>query len=209
MRKVVWRALIGGLIAGSSSHQTQNQSDKEAKITMESEGFVVPRYFGTGGTPIHRRLWKINDRAYGNWEGFLRIAGDKMGVDALGIWECSSSFATTADYSIATTEEVRKREREREEEKKMKKKERAENCLQVLHTLRCLLGPVVESMILLDRLVWVQEELRRGGCGMVAELVNLFDQDTGSGRNVAIVVKPSSNSVDSPVQGPQKYNGVW
>jgi hypothetical protein len=51
-------------------------------------------------------------------------------------------------------------------------------------------------MILLDRLVWIREELAgvAGGAGveMDVQLVNLFDQDTGSGRNVGIVIKPSA-----------------
>jgi len=50
-------------------------------------------------------------------------------------------------------------------------------------------------MILLDRLLWIREELAdmTGGVGseMDVQLVNLFDQATGSGRNVGIVVKPS------------------
>ena len=74
--------------------------------------------------------------------------------------------------------------------------------LETLHTLRCLLGPVVESAILEDRVGWVSEELlllevehgHRLGVVDEAEipvkLVNLFDQSTGSGRNVAIVVLP-------------------
>ena len=91
--------------------------------------------------------------------------------------------------------------------------------LETLHTLRCLLGPVVESAILEDRVGWVKEELlllevEHGlghglGLGAVDEaavdvdvdieeikvkLVNLFDQSTGSGRNVAIVVLPPSSS---------------
>ncbi|TFK48632.1 hypothetical protein OE88DRAFT_1614951, partial [Heliocybe sulcata] len=60
--------------------------------------------------------------------------------------------------------------------------------LEVVYVMRCLLGPVVESLVLLDRMVWVQEGL--GGGGMEVGLVNLFDQGTGSGRNVAIVIAP-------------------
>lgn len=43
-------------------------------------------------------------------------------------------------------------------------------------------------MILLDRYCWVREAL--GGQGDV-QLVNLFDQATGSGRNVGLVVRPA------------------
>ena len=34
-----------------------------------------------------------------------------------------------------------------------------ESRLQILHVLRCILGPVIETMILLDRVQWLREEL--------------------------------------------------
>lgn len=71
------------------------------------------------------------------------------------------------------------------------RRKQMESRLEVLHILRCLLGPLVESMILLDRLLWVREELQAQTetSGVQADLVNLFDQATGSGRNVALVIK--------------------
>jgi hypothetical protein len=136
--------------------------------------------YGTGETSTHRRLGKINDRAYDDWEGFLRFAGEKMGVDLLQLG---------LHLSRSSTEE--------DPETMQRKRKQMENRLQVLHTLRCLLGPLVESMILLDRLVWVREELLGSdGSGMDVELVNLFEQATGSGRNVAIVIKPSVSGPD-------------
>lgn len=63
--------------------------------------------------------------------------------------------------------------------------------LAVLHALRCVLGPLVESLILRDRAAWVRETLA-GAAGMRVELVNLFDQASGSARNVAIVVAPGA-----------------
>ena len=145
-RKVAWRALLGGLIPQSEPFLQTG---------------VLPQ--GTGETPTHRRLGKLNDHAYDNWEGFLKIASDKMGVDLLRSPRIDNE----------------------NERKKM------ENRFHVLHTLRCLLGQLVESMILLDRLLFLQEQLNNE---MEVELVNLFDQATGSGRNVAIVVKPRDNN---------------
>jgi hypothetical protein len=63
-----------------------------------------------------------------------------------------------------------------------------ERRIQVLHTMRCLLGSAVESTILKDRVEWVKDVL--SGSGLQVQLVNLFDQSTGSGRNVAIVIAP-------------------
>ena len=145
---------------------------------------------GTGETPTHRRLGKINDRAYDHWEVFLKVAGEKMGINLLQQSSrpaCPSTTAIgpkTTEQKLETTTAIQR------------EKQRMESRLEVLHTLRCLLGPLVESMILLDRLVWAREQLLDigmggGDGGMDVELVNLFDQATGSGRNVAIVMKPS------------------
>lgn len=56
------------------------------------------------------------------------------------------------------------------------------------------MGPLIETLILLDRHEWIREELDESGESqpntMDVDLINLFDQATGSGRNVAIVIKP-------------------
>ncbi|KAI9064648.1 hypothetical protein FKP32DRAFT_1591271 [Trametes sanguinea] len=67
-----------------------------------------------------------------------------------------------------------------------------ERRIEVFHTLRCIVGPVVESLIMLDRAVWLEEELQ--GTGLRIELLNLFDQASGSGRNVAIVLLPDDRT---------------
>lgn len=124
---------------------------------------------GTGETPTHARLGKINDRHYVSWEAFLSAAGEKMGIDF-----ASSSFSSMPEW-------------EEQDRRTMEMR------LATLHVMRCLLGPLVESLILLDRLVWVREQLQAiGEATFEAELVNLFDQETGSGRNVAIVIRPKA-----------------
>ncbi|OSD02416.1 hypothetical protein PYCCODRAFT_1435416 [Trametes coccinea BRFM310] len=67
-----------------------------------------------------------------------------------------------------------------------------ERRIEVFHTLRCIVGPVIESLIMLDRAVWLEEELQ--GTGFRVELVNLFDQASGSGRNVAVVILPDDRT---------------
>lgn len=64
-----------------------------------------------------------------------------------------------------------------------------ERRLSTLHVLRCLLGPCIESLIIWDRYMWVMEVLKEQRMDMNVELVNLFDQNSGSGRNVAIILK--------------------
>ncbi|KAM5533123.1 hypothetical protein V8D89_013171 [Ganoderma adspersum] len=69
----------------------------------------------------------------------------------------------------------------------------SERRVEVFHVLRCILGPVVESLILLDRLTWMFEEL--DGSLFTVHLVNLFDQASGSGRNVAIAILPNHETL--------------
>jgi hypothetical protein len=57
----------------------------------------------------------------------------------------------------------------------------------VFWTLRSLLGPVIESLIVLDRYLFLVEQL--DGTGRSVEWVNLFEQASGSLRNVALVVR--------------------
>ena len=148
---------MGGILSQSQSHPLASQTEPLAGGRRRTDHNVR----GTGETLSHRRLGKIPDRVYNNWDEFLKVAGDKMGA--------------SLDPSIISD----------------KQREKAESRLEILHVLRCLLGPVVESLIILDRLLWLKEEVADEG-KMNAELVNLFDQSTGSGRNVAIVIKPPS-----------------
>lgn len=64
---------------------------------------------------------------------------------------------------------------------------RLEKQISTLHTLRCLLGPCVESLIIWDRYVWLKEA-SEGGRHFEAYLLNLFDQRQASGRNVLITM---------------------
>lgn len=89
-------------------------------------------------------------------------------------------------FGIAETEEGRKEEWEEAVYK-----------LKVWWTLRANLGPVVESLLIIDRFAMMIERvkgswerrIREGEQERKVELFNLFDQETGSLRNTAIVVK--------------------
>jgi hypothetical protein len=116
---------------------------------------------GTGATPEMRRLGRLKDTAYTDWKTFIDVAEKKMGID----------FGEKVDI--------------------VERDLRMERLLECFHTLRCLVGTVVEGTIILDRLVWVDELLQsEGRLDLRSSIVNLFDQSTGSGRNVAIVVAP-------------------
>jgi len=212
IRKVVWRALLGRelLCASAFGEATKNmlefQPNIEATIPSPkpTSSSVPPSRqghkleisplgtgsgsatgLGIGTSPTMRLLGRLPDSAYTTWSTFLHAAGQKLGLDL------SASAARERDLLL-------------------------ERRIEVLHVLRCLMGPLVESLIILDRVHWLKEELAinepegaaasvnggfRGpahGCapekqGIRArvEAVNLFDQATGSGRNVAIIVVPA------------------
>lgn len=66
-----------------------------------------------------------------------------------------------------------------------------QSTLETLYVLRCFIGPVIESYIALDRLLYLQEHLQGSNSNGSAYLSNLFDQGTGSLRNLALVWRPS------------------
>ncbi|KAJ6584659.1 methyltransferase domain-containing protein [Mycena capillaripes] len=122
---------------------------------------------GTGDRPVMRRLGRLNNAVYADWSTFANVAGKRIGVD------------------FGPDNELDAEER------------RLVNELEVLHVLRCIIGPLVESLIIMDREQWVQEHLdEREADDMHVELVNLFDQATGSGRNIAVVVAPRPQNTD-------------
>jgi hypothetical protein len=189
IRKVVWRALL--------TRSTHIKPDPD---------------IGTGSSPAMRRLGRLNDSAYSNWDTFLKTAVDRLGleenfhsVDASTVEQgaSDSNSSHTIDSKPSSSDPNRGRDA------------LLERRLEVLHVSRCLLGPVVESLIVLDRVQWVKEMLTEIGIWvdpngdgepdqdaraeknanttpsrLQVETVNLFDQATGSGRNIAIVVAP-------------------
>ncbi|KAJ7242871.1 methyltransferase domain-containing protein [Mycena haematopus] len=120
---------------------------------------------GTGDRPVMRRLGRLNNAVYTDWKTFAGVARERMGAQNFGLLD---------------------KELDAEERGLISE-------LEVLHVLRCIIGPAVESLIIMDRQQWVQERLDEQGIedsAMQVEMVNLFDQATGSGRNIALVVAP-------------------
>jgi hypothetical protein len=125
----------------------------------------------TGHTEELIRLGRLNDRCYASWSTFLQTVEQKLSVKFPKEVFHEESKGLEDDNANCTLERK----------------------LEVLHTMRCLLGPVIESTILRDRVQWVMEALTSGTDAqknVEVKLVNLFDQATGSGRNVAIVICP-------------------
>lgn len=164
LRKVVYRALLQPVL-----HAAAAQLNAIGNHGTPSER---PIQSGLGETLESRRLGKLNDKAYQDWSTFLERATDKLGIDRVAI------RASLPDWF--THEEARLR---------------MESALFVLQTLRCILGPLIETLILLDRRNWIHHELAEmndRSKEVEVEMINLFDQATGSGRNVALVIKPAT-----------------
>ncbi|KAG2123393.1 methyltransferase domain-containing protein [Suillus cothurnatus] len=163
IRKVVFRALLQPVLEVISAREAS------ANHAATSSSFNVEELRGAGQTPENRRLGKLPDAAYEDWETFLDRAISKTGI----------RFDQIATQLPIYTHNKHVRRQ-------------LESALSVLHVLRCIMGPLIESLILIDRYEWIREELSQSSetQAMDVGLVNLFDQATGSGRNVAIVIKP-------------------
>lgn len=207
IRKVVWRALLGRLLRENQPGGTTRDGKDSNSVRGKQERFVHPKLgpassaitrprdgndkgtvtkaepgssgtghvTGTGATSELKRLGRLGDAAYVDWETFLRRAGERMD-------RCFQAESEIDDDTAMTMRDVTERQV-------------MESRLEVLHVLRCLLGTLVESLIIMDRVAWIKEESESkdmflGETGMTVEAVNLFDQATGSGRNVAIVITP-------------------
>jgi hypothetical protein len=167
------------------------------------------------------RLGRLNDETYGSWETFVRAAGKKIGIEILASLVDSSrdnrwgAAAAPRGGDIITAKGTIESKGVENQIVWMSQQERVqlERRLEVLHVLRCILGPVVESWIVLDRTKWVNEELTKLGTsdpeagnrkdfgsnkeakrweGMRVDIINLFSQATGSGRNMGIVVSKAN-----------------
>ncbi|KAF9462999.1 methyltransferase domain-containing protein [Collybia nuda] len=165
LRKVVWRALLARLYA--DLHPAHPPTSTRP---------------GTGSTPTMQRLGRLRDAAYLAWPAFLATAGTKVGVDFVA---AAANSDTQGRHPLL------------------------ERRLEVLHVLRCSLGPLIESLIILDRIAWFRtalEDAEPNNKGsperievtpqhhMQIEAINLFDQATGSARNIALVVAPAPPS---------------
>jgi hypothetical protein len=147
LRKVAWRALLGGKLHPSSEPPSK---------------LIDAR---TGKTSLNLHLGRLPDRVYRSWTAFAGEAQARTRVEI----ETQSLPVELGALTDADATSVRR--------------------IEIVQTLRCLLGPVVESLIVLDRLKWVEENLDSdtSAVGKV-RLVRLFDQAVGSARNLAITI---------------------
>ncbi|KZO96923.1 hypothetical protein CALVIDRAFT_104640 [Calocera viscosa TUFC12733] len=114
--------------------------------------------------PADARVRRLKDSAYTSWDAYVTAACNRMGIDAQMLGDQST-----------WTEDM----------------ERIAAGLSILHILRAKLGPVIESWILLDRYIWLREQLEAPGLASV-ELQWVFDSAI-SARSAAFIVKSYIN----------------
>ncbi|KAJ3888808.1 hypothetical protein GG344DRAFT_52883, partial [Lentinula edodes] len=200
VRKVVWRALLecanayiqGGLNNKHSKRLINNDNNSSPKFSSAS----TTSYAGKLGSNLEQghlgKIGRFPSRAYDSWSTFLDMAGSRLGAELYHekSWMTSPTSPSTPPPSLAPLARA----------------------LSIFYVLRCILGPLVESALLEDRVQWVQEQLvvackpdltaaegrkrevtlTNVEMGYDASLVPLFSQlgEAGSARNVAVVVVP-------------------
>lgn len=201
VRKVVYRALLQPVIQLAA--QCRKESTDSQEIMSRENNQELTARLGLGETPENRRLGKLNDTSYTDWSTFLVSATTKLGISVDDLTRRHSEGQGPGDELPPW---ILNHGDDSGGEEGVFERLRMESRLEVVYVLRCILGPLIESLILLDRYEWLREELGavRGkypvneegreqlqNGAMAVEMVNLFDQVTGSGRNVALVVSPA------------------
>ncbi|KAF5337477.1 hypothetical protein D9758_013585 [Tetrapyrgos nigripes] len=128
----------------------------------------------TGTSLAHQRLGRLPNSAYTSWKGFIDAVEERLGVSlgldttlageslprytstsasSIPIGSSSSQQPTRLDSSPNDTDNANLKNINTHPSSQLAKS------LAHLHITRCKLGPVIESVILKDRIAWVREEL--------------------------------------------------
>jgi len=198
IRKVVYRALLQPvLLAAAQCRAGLPEAQDGLENNRNGRGDEAAMRLGLGETPENRRLGKLSNTSYTDWGTFLARAVTKMDINLPNLVRCHLEGGLEAEGPRLLPWILNHgNDGGNKEQRGTQERLRMESRIEALHVLRCILGPLVESLILLDRYEWLWEGLEAVEGGSKAEekwkvdMVNLFDQSTGSGRNVALVVRP-------------------
>ncbi|KAF8321996.1 uncharacterized protein EI90DRAFT_3131247 [Cantharellus anzutake] len=201
-RKVVYRALLGRYVQRVHGHDVvrvddNRDGDRGYGGSCEGdrdEGEMLP---GSGPMSIHgKRLGRMRDSVYSSWETFLKIALERF--DLPPTVPLPSSLPSH-NHSNAGKENPRTGIDDLFPKKLYRQ-------IELLHVLQALVGPVIESLIVVDRVLYVAEGLERLECWSGdgqgewdpkkereagkwrVEGRNVFSICSGSARNVGVVV---------------------
>lgn len=194
-RKIVFRALLGrvvsDLLPNFSSLVDEDESEpgknSEVEVPTSQELLNEERTITGSATLGGMKLGRLNSKAYIDWETFLQDTLIRLSLSA------SPSLSPLANLDLEGILQS------------YKGKEAIPTNLPArlacLHVLRSMVGPIIESLIIADRVLYLAESLKADstvnteGIGSEASIwrvsaVNLFELKSGSARNVALVVEP-------------------
>lgn len=138
-----------------------------SRLDAELEGFAL-------GYPEQvqqaKRVGRLSDSSFSSYDVFRAKALVKMGLPQLA-HEPLLPFVTSAPAD------------------KVDMEQRLFFRFCCLWTLRSLLGPVIESCILLDRHLYLNAHLQQEGSTQSSQLIPVFDQTSGSLRNMAFILR--------------------
>ncbi|KAE9388943.1 hypothetical protein BT96DRAFT_1003739 [Gymnopus androsaceus JB14] len=200
VRKVVWRALLERILA-DHSHSSSGSSEPDSQVKVATRpGFILPMeanaYLACLGNT------RVDEKQLGG----LEINGESEGIGArvgklqneLGLGEESvvSLPAQIGDSFAFPTPTITSPPYDSPSSAILPSLHPLSRALGILHVLRCILGPLVESELLEERVGMVRKglkqakELEQGeSMDYSSSLVPLFSQqgEAGSARNMAVV----------------------
>jgi hypothetical protein len=143
-----------------------------------------------------KRVGRLANTAYKDFPTFLKVARGKLGLEA------ASTVPTSGPREGATSDVHQKLDKYKDldlDSDLSAKEMDLSKPLEALYVLRCMLGPAIESLIALDRFHYLEEVLLDQSTSSAEDthevrLVNLFDQSTGSLRNLGLVWKLSGEN---------------
>lgn len=190
-RKIIYRALLGRVIQRLFPHTQHPTSEEGAPSRVLCEGKAslddaeAPSLLGG------LRLGRLNGKDYADWPTFLHKALIRLASppdSPLHAIDVDSVVSAYLNGSNSTNEP----------DIETKLSESLARRLGCMHVFRALLGELVESLIIADRMLFLAEELSKGehqserGLGEVGwklKAWNVFELESGSARNVVIVAE--------------------
>lgn len=233
-RKIVYRALLGRVVsrllshsesaANRPSHEHGWTSDEDLLKRMEqsridSGDLDEGRAASGSATLAGIRLGRLNAQQYEDWPTFLRAALNRLitrnhnpssplshlkTLDIEKFSEMTTNTSTSTNSKAGDRDNLEETETETEDLGCIPPELPAR--LACLHVLRAMIGPVIESLIIADRVLYLVENLQsvntdptadegsrdggdcdgNGGRVWCVSVFNLFALESGSARNVVI-----------------------
>lgn len=206
----MFRALLGRVVSELLPNTTppdDRPSNDAADQDRQAEDLLNEERSVTGlATLAGLKLGRLNSKDYVDWDTFLRTALTKLStsnpssfLSNLDLEEVCRAYSSQKEEAVPTNLTAR---------------------LACLHVIRGMVGPLIESLIIADRVLYIAEALEQTGTSCSSSLsspsslveqteagsgivksesevlawkvsaANIFELESGSARNVALVVQP-------------------